>query len=243
VESDLLRANASSYRRDSPLSLSRFSGFFSSSRRVHFRTCLSSLWTASRCNLRRRSESVVQFLADSAKLVTVDGEKVRLWTIGLSHVVSTEVGQQSSSSGIRCAALSRDGRWVATASENEVLLWQGNGTGLVREMTDHRSRVTSLRFDVSSSQLLTASLDKTARVWSVTDERRPIVLEGHESGLNDASFTPDESRIVTASSDGSVRVWRYRWSDIVEYLMTATEAELTMEQRSRLLGETVRRER
>ena len=184
-----------------------------------------------------RRGPVVQFLGDSAKLVTFDRDKIRLWTIGLAQVASAEVGQQASSSGIRCAALSRDGRWVATASGNEVLLWQGDGTGLVRRLTDHRSRVTSLRFDLSGRRLLTASWDKTARVWAVTNEGRPIVLEGHAAGLSDASFNPDESRIVTAASDGSVRVWRYRWRDVVEYLTTATKAQLTTEQRARLLVE------
>lgn len=184
-----------------------------------------------------RRGTVVQFVADSAKLVTFDGDKVQLWTIGLSHVVSTELGQQSRASGIRCAALSRDGRWVATATGNEVILWKGDGTGVARRLTDHRSRVTSLRFDLSSSRLLTASWDKTARLWAVANEGRPIVLEGHAAGLSDANFNFDESRIVTAASDGSVRAWRYRWSDVVEYLTTATKATLKTEQRAMLLGE------
>jgi WD40 repeat protein len=56
-------------------------------------------------------------------------------------------------------------------------------------------------------RIVTASWDKTARVWSADGTGEPIVLRGHEHWLVSAGFSPDGKRIFTASQDKTVRVW------------------------------------
>ena len=56
-------------------------------------------------------------------------------------------------------------------------------------------------------RVLTASLDGTARLWTVAMENEIAVLAGHRGGLLRASFSPDGTRVVTASADNTARLW------------------------------------
>ena len=55
---------------------------------------------------------------------------------------------------------------------------------------------------------MTASDDKTARVWDLSGPT-PVstVLAGHTGLVLSASFSPDGRRVVTASNDKTARVW------------------------------------
>ena len=68
----------------------------------------------------------------------------------------------------------------------------------------HEDRVWSAAFSPDSKRILTASLDKTARLW---DTEIGELLTGHEEEVNSAVFSPDGTRIVTASDDRTVRRW------------------------------------
>jgi WD40 repeat protein len=54
---------------------------------------------------------------------------------------------------------------------------------------------------------VTASWDKTARVWNSSDGRLVATLTGHEEALWSAAFSPAGHQIVTASNDSTVRLW------------------------------------
>jgi WD40 repeat protein len=54
---------------------------------------------------------------------------------------------------------------------------------------------------------VSASHDKTVRVWNADGRGEPLVLRGHDNTVNSAAFSPDGRRIVSASDDKTVRVW------------------------------------
>jgi WD40 repeat protein len=67
--------------------------------------------------------------------------------------------------------------------------------------------VWSAAFSRDASRIVTASTDKTARIWHVASGKEIAVLRGHEGGVYSAAFSPDGSRIVTASDDKTARIW------------------------------------
>src|SRR5262245_45808318 len=67
--------------------------------------------------------------------------------------------------------------------------------------------VWSAAFSPEGSRIVTASSDKTARIWDAATAKEIAVLRGHDSALWSAAFSPDGSRIVTASSDKTARIW------------------------------------
>jgi WD40 repeat protein len=68
--------------------------------------------------------------------------------------------------------------------------------------------VNSAAFSPDGLRIVTASADKTARVWdSETGKAIGAPLEGHDSPVYDAAFSPDGRRIITASADKTARIW------------------------------------
>src|SRR5262245_62389935 len=67
--------------------------------------------------------------------------------------------------------------------------------------------VHSAAFSPDGSRIVTASEDKTARIWDAASAKEIAVLRGHGHYVISAAFSPDGSRIVTASADKTARIW------------------------------------
>ncbi|MCE9519670.1 MAG: hypothetical protein K8R87_08980, partial [Verrucomicrobia bacterium] len=71
----------------------------------------------------------------------------------------------------------------------------------------HEQWVSSAAFNPDGTRVVTASWDKTARVWDPISGRELVVLRGHDDYVNSAAFSSDGIRIVTASKDGTARIY------------------------------------
>jgi WD40 repeat protein len=65
-------------------------------------------------------------------------------------------------------------------------------------------------FSHDGLRIVTASGDKTARIWDAATAKEIALLRGHDDDVNSAAFSPDGSRIVSASKDGTGRIWDVR---------------------------------
>ena len=65
----------------------------------------------------------------------------------------------------------------------------------------HTHAVKFAQFSPDSKRIVSASKDRTARIWEVSTGKLLHVLEGHTSEVNCAQFSPDGRRIVTASGN------------------------------------------
>ena len=74
-------------------------------------------------------------------------------------------------------------------------------------LTGHTSAVHSAAFSADGTRIVTASYDKTARVWDAATGKETARLEGHTGRVTSAAFSADGTRIVTASYDKTARVW------------------------------------
>ena len=71
------------------------------------------------------------------------------------------------------------------------------------------SKVTACAFNWNGEALVSASTDKTLRVWDVKKGKQWICLEGHERSVNDCVFSPDCTVILSASDDKTLRLWDF----------------------------------
>ena len=86
------------------------------------------------------------------------------------------------------------------------------GNPMVRTITDHEGEVLSLAITPDGQWMLSASGDKTVRVWDHKTGALVKVLQEHKSDIQALAVTPDSARLITGSggfvgNDNTIKVW------------------------------------
>ncbi|KAJ1983448.1 hypothetical protein H4R34_001282 [Dimargaris verticillata] len=109
----------------------------------------------------------------------------------------------------------------ATGSADEtVRVFQVSESGstaslqLLRTLSGHKGGINALQIDPTERYLATASDDKTAKIWSVTDGKELATLTGHRAEVYSLEWNPIAkmasnvpSVLATCSLDHTVRIW------------------------------------
>jgi len=74
----------------------------------------------------------------------------------------------------------------------------------------HGNGVLFAAFSPDGTRVVTASIDKSARIWDVRTGLPLAVLSGHGDRVECAAYSPDGTRIVTSSDDKTARIWDAR---------------------------------
>jgi WD40 repeat protein len=174
------------------------------------------LTSAAEVKLRESNFDLASLLARAALPLDMVRPERRVWAPALD--VLQQVAQRDSLrmvlQGSR-AIFSPDGQhlliWSVTGRRGpaSATLWDvPSGTGGVRFAghTD-RIRVSSGGFSPDGKLIVTASDDKTARVWETRTATAVAVL-AHTARVSSAQFSPDGTAILTTSEDGAARLWK-----------------------------------
>lgn len=155
----------------------------------------------------RSSVVVVDFSPDGSKILTgsKDGD-VRVWAnvAPVEPIVLT--GHRGAYRGERLehARDPTESSLSFTAEDGKSEGWERFKGNLVPL---YEREVRSVRFAPDGRSIVTASEDKTARLWRVDGREPPRVLRGHTDDVLDAAFSADGRFILTRSSDKTARIW------------------------------------
>ena len=96
------------------------------------------------------------------------------------------------------------------------------GAGIVSSavavLRGHGDQVLGAAFSPDGKRIVTASRDRTARIWDADTGRSIAVLRGHRREVMSASFDRDGTLVVTSSADGTAVLWDARTARIVAVL-------------------------
>jgi WD40 repeat protein len=153
----------------------------------------------------------VAFSADGLRFVTAGwNHTVQMWETADDCKLLCEI--PCDGPNLFSVALSPDGRFVAAGGDDPqafVHVWDLRGAQptAVAGFIGHREAVHSVAFSRDGTKLLTASHDRTARLWDLASGKEIHSFVGHSWWIWSAAFSRDERFIVTASHDGSAIVW------------------------------------
>lgn len=76
-------------------------------------------------------------------------------------------------------------------------------------LKDHVAAVMSVEFSPTGEELVTASYDRTVRLWSRNKgHSRDLYHTKRMQRVFSATWTPDSKYILSGSDDGNIRLWR-----------------------------------
>lgn len=138
---------------------------------------------------------------------------VVLWDIANERVASTLYGYTDfgyRNDFVTGIAFHPDGRTIFTTTRGRFARWQVVNGQVDHLWRAHQGWVRSIAVSPDSGYLLSASDDKTLRLWRI-DAPQGISLvrqfNGHESTVTGAAFSPDGQLAVSASWDNFAILW------------------------------------
>jgi WD40 repeat protein len=104
------------------------------------------------------------------------------------------------------AAISPDGRWVATSGSSGGFVWDFSSGTLRHRLEGNRGQVIVLCFSPDSRILLTAGYDAVVDAWDVESGMKLRSFEGHQGAVLGLAFSPGGQTFVSVA-DTAARVW------------------------------------
>jgi eukaryotic-like serine/threonine-protein kinase len=144
---------------------------------------------------------------DGRRAVTGD-ETGRVWTWDLRARAKVQALDRQTYSSITSVVFSPDGKRIAIAGSERVVLIMGADSG--KEEGRLNPDVVSnlaLAFSPKGDLLATGGDDGVVHLWDTRTWKQMRSLEGHDGAVRAVEFSPDGKRVATGSNDTTARLW------------------------------------
>lgn len=147
--------------------------------------------------------AAISYSPDGNYLVSSSWDKtIKIWDVHTGKCINTFAH------GGRTVSYSPDGEKIIVV--NACIYILDAKTGVVIKRLSHgedECSACSAFFNLDGRMIVSASEDRTVRIWDVETEQCIHILRGHTGWVFFASFSPDGKLVVSASRDKTVRVW------------------------------------
>lgn len=141
--------------------------------------------------------SQAHFTPDSRQVMGCPWQKHMQWTDLESRNVTRQINLL-----VTAYVLSPDGRSVCIYGGKSAATLLDLTTGQKLELSGHTRQIGSAAFSPDGRRILTASQDRTARLWDAVTGRQVMMLREHSGWVNKAQFSADGTSVLTVGNDG-----------------------------------------
>lgn len=147
---------------------------------------------------------------------TTRGKNIQVWTLD-GAMVPTLDDIRTASRPVEVIAVSANGRWVAGASGNLILVWdleKRDRNAAPANLVEHADTVMHLRFSVDGEWLVSADLRGSVRTWALGaagPESKSRHAVEHPPSIHALAVSREHVAVGTGASDdtrGEVFAWR-----------------------------------
>lgn len=182
------------------------------------------------CAFSSKGDLIVSASADNTLMLwdVATGQRLQLL---IGHLGSRIPGLRHFKGQVKAVEFSPDDCWIVSAgTDNTLKVWDVETGKDLRTLRGHQLGVSTgpgstfsigvnaCEFSPDGRIFVSASSDKTIKVWDVHSAQVLITLEGHTEEVSDFVISPDANYIISSSFDKIVKVWRLDDGEIINSL-------------------------
>ena len=184
--------------------------------------------TVTATDLRMHNEPVraLRFAPDGKSLITAAGNSGRKGTVQSWSLASADASSDTvlakDSKGVEQFALTSDGRWLFTTSQEPSLrvrdLSAGDEDEAGRGLDGQTSPVQALAVSANNRWLATAGTDNTVRLWYIGPNgptATPITIRTPHGLVTGIAFAGKGDWLATGNDRGKVQLWNLQVDDLI----------------------------
>jgi WD40 repeat protein len=154
--------------------------------------------------------TAIRFTPDGQTLIATGGRPGQFGAVTIWDVQAQKRrhDQRGHDDAILAAALSPDGKTLATASYDKLVKLWDVATGKEKAtLKEHTDAVHAVAFSPDGRTLGSAGADRTVKLWEVASGRRRISLSDATAEQYAVRFSPDGKTVLAGGVDRTIRAW------------------------------------
>ncbi len=141
---------------------------------------------------------------------------LNIWDTSSGEIIQTFLCTECALEHFNNVSFSPNGEYIVIAASYSLIILKKNinytmGSSDLYELNQilkgHTDHIGSAYFSPDGKDIVSASWDRTIKIWDFTHGIVKHSLEGHTNYVDSASFSFDGKRIVSASWDKTIKVW------------------------------------
>lgn len=149
------------------------------------------------------------FCGDESTLLAGSADRsAALWHVEHGNVIH-DFGEHGD--WVCAVGATHDGTLLATGTWSgapEIRLWHRTSHERLGTLIGHPYGVAGLAFFRDGKTAVSASVDRTVRIWDVAACEERFVIDGEASNLSCLAVSPDERTLAAGTWDGAIRLYR-----------------------------------
>jgi WD40 repeat protein len=163
----------------------------------------------------------ISFTANNRILATGgDDRKILFWDLIERQVIFSLSLDDTAAHSL---SFTSDGEKLVTGSYRKIKIWRvcpqpGKKSWdieIINTLTGHTHIVTALVISHDNKKIISASKDKTIKIWNLETGELVHTLKGHKDSIQTLAFSPDGQIIASGSADKTIKLWHLESGDLL----------------------------